>query len=246
MTQKHSWAHCMSIIVVLMMMSMTTILSSCSKASEGPELPETNYFIQEFFEGYLISGTMMYSDGTYLEAHIDQNSCWFPEFPIRYSATSKPQVYKSLLDFYGDTGINRELKPGEKKYLPHKSGIEWLKCDLLIIDRMQNDTAIFDIPDPDYLTIKFKTYYPFIKNGYKWPNGMNEWQEMSIKEFNKTAPHYLVDVKEMFFKRDTTTGADKELWDRKPGQIRIWFKFDNGIKVPLYWLIPQGFFEEEN
>lgn len=240
MTQKHSFVRYMSIIVALMMISMATILSGCSKEKEEPEPPKAKYFIQEFFEGYLVMLSMFNGDGTRMNARIDQNFCWLLEKPILYSATSNPATYKSLLNFYGDTGIDRELKSAEKKYLPHMSGIEWLKCDVQIVDSITNDTTIVTLPDPEYITVKFKTYYPYIKNGYKWPNGMNEWQEMSIKEFNRTGPHYLLDVnEEISFRRDTSTGADKEVWDRKPEQIKVWFKFDSGVQLAVYWLLPQ-------
>lgn len=216
---------------VILVMAIAANLVGCSKDDAPPAPKSLHPFIQQFYEGSFGLPLAMYGGNMQMSFAFD------PSFGLKsdllYNSTTNVISYNLLLKRYNDTGITRNLKSEEKKYTPFKSAITRIQIDLRF--KEGEEYVRYPLPDMDYLTIRFKSYYNYIQNGYVWPHGESEWHEMTIREFNETAPHYLVDVKEIIIKRDKDNTP--EIWYQHPEDAIIWLTFDHGGTSGVTWFL---------
>lgn len=165
----------------------------CSK-DDGPKLRVDNAFVKTFVGGHKAScvlfGTNMVR---FIIDHDSPNQ--------RYNKLYNEEVYWSLLQKYNDVGLDRNLTLEEMDYLPHMDPIMSLEC------RLNNSTSSSaseingkstDVSNTDKIRIRFKTYAPYIMAGYQWPSNVSgPLREMTLKEFNATCPHSLIDVRDI-------------------------------------------------
>lgn len=218
-------------IAIMMVFAAVGFVSCSSDNDDALKIPQ-NSLIGQFWEGYEVEHVWNLMETDTLEFRFTRNihtsSGNSQTKGELFSPTSQPQLFVSLLNRYGDTGMTGRKPSLALNYTPHAWGMEKIRCVYVSRKKYGALTETKDLSDSEIYKIRFKSFAGYIRNGYKSGGAATSpWHVMTFREFNSSGPHYLMDVEriELIMPETEDIGRDSK------AVFHMSFLFESGFEA---------------
>lgn len=190
------------------------VLCTLTSCKDDDPAPKPGSFIRQF----RISGTDVSVIKSFTDVSEDK---LINSFTVNIGQFVVPEMlqdrYTPLMELrkkYNDNHFTGTMDEDMRNYMPLTD-----KVMKIAIMRSNRKNWEAEFPEDggdlaDHFRIRFKTYYPFLTNDYKWPEGENSpWHEMSIKEFNELNGVELMDCAIQFIPDEFVRATWKEEYE---------------------------------
>lgn len=149
------------------------------------------------------------------DAYPDLNNPYYLQEGLIYTPKHNPGRFAYWVQQYGDTCYNNAHQNEMDGYEPNPHGITAIRVKIPVLYNPgepwdPSSSALYNAkynenyyPDQDCTSlfkIRYRTYYPYIKNRYSWAGLKQQapWVEMDLTEFNAQGGTKLMDMSEFY------------------------------------------------